>query len=66
MALKLFGTQISDRAIRETQVHTIIETVGGIGWLALTLNGHPILGGIVWFITLEVEHIFALAAGKDA
>jgi len=72
--LKLFGTRISIRSVIEAQVHTIVETATLIRWLALArpfgefqLSAtETILSVTVLFVGLDIEHILALAAGKDA
>ena len=64
--LKLFGTTVSGKAILVTQVHNVVEIVGMTGWLTLVLRGQALEGFIVLAVTLTVEHILALAAGKLA
>lgn len=72
--LKIFGTRISLRAVIEAQVHTAVEVVTLVTWLALArpfrdfqLTATETLASILaLFIGLDVEHILALAAGKDA
>ena len=64
MSLRLFGTEVSGRSILLSQIHTVIEFAGGVGWITLAISGHPALGALVWFVTLEVEHVLALATGK--
>jgi hypothetical protein len=72
--LKIFGTRISLRAVLEAQVHTVVETVALVGWLALArpitglnlTSTESLLSITVLFVGLDIEHILALAAGKDA
>jgi len=64
--LKIFGTEVSTRSILEAQVHTIVEVATLVGWLALAQGGETIWSVVVLIVGLDVEHILALAAGKDA
>lgn len=64
--LKLFGTTVSGKSILVSQVHNIVEIIGMTGWLALVLDGHKVEGFVVLAVTLTIEHILALAAGKIA
>lgn len=66
MALKIFGTTVSGRAVLLSQIHNAVEIIGMAGWLSLVLSGRLVLGTIVLVVTLTVEHILALAAGKLA
>lgn len=63
---KLLGTTVSGRAIKLTQIHNAVEIVGMAGWLQLVLTHHGLLGFVVLAVTLTVEHILSLAAGKQA
>lgn len=64
--LKIFGTFISGRSIREALVHTGVEVVTLVAWLALAQRGETLLSAVVLAVGLYVEHVIALAAGKDA
>ena len=64
--LKIFGTNISGRSVREALVHTVVEVVTLVAWLALARNGDNVLSVAVLAVGLYVEHVIALAAGKDA
>lgn len=64
--LKLFGTTISGRSILASQVHNAVEIVGMSLWLNFILKGQIVEGIITLIVTLTVEHILALAAGKIA
>ena len=66
MPLRLFGTDVSRKAIIVSQVHNVVEIVGMALWLSLTLKGRTEFGFVVLAVTLTVEHILALAAGKLA
>ena len=62
----LLGTTITRRSILLSQIHNAVEIIGMITWIALVIRGHEILGAVVLAVTLTVEHILALAAGKQA
>lgn len=64
--LKIFGTQISGRSVREALVHTVVEVVTLVAWLALARKGDNVLSVTVLAVGLYLEHVIALAAGKDA
>lgn len=66
MALKFFGTEISDRSVKEALLHTAVEVITLVGWLKLAQNGETGLSAAVLFTGLYIEHVIALAAGKDA
>jgi len=64
--IRLLGTYVSGRAILLSQIHNVVEIVGMATWLALVLDHRVVLGTVVLVVTLTVEHILALAAGKQA
>ncbi len=64
--LKLFGTTVSKAAIGYAQIHNVVEIVGMAVWLQLVLTHHPVAAIVVLVVTLTVEHILSLAAGKRA
>lgn len=64
--LKIFGTWITNRSVREAAVHTVVEVVTLVAWLALARKGDNLLSVAVLAGGLYVEHVLALAAGKDA
>lgn len=73
--LEILGIQISVRSALLALVHTAIETVTMVIWLALALdaagvqmrfNATAIIGVVVLFVGLAIEHIVALAPGKVA
>ena len=64
--LRIFGTQVSGRSVREALVHTIVEVITLVAWLALARNGDTLLSVAVLAGGLYIEHVLALAAGKDA
>lgn len=64
--LRIFGTLVSGRAVRETAVHTVVEIVTLVAWLALARHGDNLLSVLVLAAGLYLEHVLALAAGKDA
>lgn len=64
--LRIFGTLISGRSVREALVHTVVEVITLVAWLALARNGDNLLSVAVLAVGLYIEHVIALAAGKDA
>jgi hypothetical protein len=64
--LRIFGTQISGRSVREALVHTVVEVITLVAWLALARRGDNALSVAVLAGGLYLEHVIALAAGKDA
>ena len=73
--LKILGVEISQRAIILSLVHTAIETVTMVLWLALAMEANGIgmqlstpgiIAVVVLFVGLFIEHIVALAPGKVA
>lgn len=64
--LRIFGTQISGRSVREALVHTVVEVITLVAWLALARHGDNLLSVAVLAGGLYAEHVIALAAGKDA
>ena len=64
--LRIFGTFVSGRSVREAIVHTVVEVVTLVAWLALARNGDNLASAAVLAVGLYVEHVVALAAGKDA
>lgn len=64
--LRIFGTFVSGRSVREAAVHTVVEIVTLVVWLALARNGDNLLSVLVLSAGLYLEHVLALAAGKDA
>ena len=64
--LKIFGTRVSGRSVREALVHTVVEVVTLVVWLALARNGDNLASVTVLAVGLYAEHVIALAAGKDA
>ena len=72
---KILGVEISQRAIILSLVHTAIETVTMVLWLALALEANGVsmklstpgvLAVVVLFVGLALEHIVALVPGKIA
>ena len=73
--LKILGVEISQRAIILSLVHTAIETVTMVLWLALAMEANGIamklstpgiIAVVVLFVGLALEHIVALSPGKVA
>ena len=64
--IRILGTDVSKRAILLSQIHNAVEILGMTIWLSLVLAHRPLLGFVVLAVTLTVEHILALAAGKQA
>jgi len=73
--LKILGVEISQRAIILSLVHTAIETVTMVLWLALAMEANGIamklstpgiIAVAVLFVGLALEHIVALSPGKVA
>lgn len=63
---RIFGVEVSRRAIVLSQVHNVVEIATMAGWLALVLAGRGTLGFAVLAVGLTIEHILALAVGKIA
>ena len=64
--IRILGTDVSERSVRLSLIHNVVEIVTMVGWLALAQNHHFILSLVVLIPGLTVEHILALAAGKQA
>ena len=64
--LRIFGIEVSKRAIALSQVHNVVEIVAMVGWLKYTLAGSFGTGLVFLIAGLTLEHILALAAGKVA
>jgi hypothetical protein len=62
----ILGVPVDKKAIILSQVHNAVEIVGMTLWLSTVLAGHPIQGFVILAVTLTIEHILALAAGKIA
>ena len=63
---KILGVQVSKRAVLLSLIHNAVEIVTMVSWLSLTLKGHFLAGVVVLAVGLTLEHILALAAGKEA
>lgn len=54
---------VKDTSIRtymrneRTLFFTLAETLAGIGWLYCVLDGQHLIGGLILFIGLAVEHV---------
>lgn len=42
---------------RSTIFFTVMEVLGGMGWLYLTWNGQPVAGAAVLLVGLSIEHV---------
>ena len=64
--MRIFGIEVSKRAIVLSQVHNVVEIVTMVLWLQNVLAGHGVRGAVILIVGLTVEHVLALAAGKAA
>jgi len=64
--VRIFGIEVSKRAIVLSQVHNVVEIVTMIGWLKYALEGRAVLAVVILVVGLTIEHVLALAAGKVA
>lgn len=64
--IRIFGIEVTERAVLLSLVHNVVEIVTMVGWLSLALSHHFILSVVVLVVGLTTEHILALAVGKAA